>query len=48
MEIIKSCLQLIVDAASRPDLGVVFGLLIFYLSMVAVLFLVRIVRGVRK
>lgn len=47
MELVKSCLELIVFGAKRVDVDAVFGLLIFYLAMVAALFLVRILKGVR-
>lgn len=46
MELIKSVIEFIISGAQRVDVDAVFGLLIFYLAVVAALFLIRIVKGV--
>lgn len=47
MDILKSCIQLIVSGAERIDVDIVFALLLLYLAVVPALFLVCICKGVR-
>lgn len=47
MDLLKSCIQLIVSGAERIDVEIVHALLLMYLVVVAALFLVRIIKGVR-
>lgn len=48
MDLLKMAIDLIVFTAERVDVEVVVALFIFYMVVVAVLFLIRILRGVRR
>lgn len=47
MDILKSCIQLIVSGAERIDVDIVSALLLLYLAVVPALFLVCICKGGR-
>lgn len=48
MDVLKQAIQLIVYVAERVDVGIVYALLIMYMAVVAALFLIRILKGVRR
>lgn len=48
MDLLKQMIQLIVLACSRADVDIIVALLIFYMAVVAALFLIRIIRGIHK
>lgn len=48
MDVLKSAIELIVYGAQRIDVEVVHALLIMYMAVVAVMFLIRIFRGMPK
>lgn len=48
MDLLKQMIQLIVSACSRVDVDIIVALLIFYMAVVAALFLIRIIRGIYK
>lgn len=45
MDLFKGMIEFIVSAASRTDVDIIVALLIFYMAIVAALFLIRIIRG---
>lgn len=48
MDLLKQMIQLIVSACSRVDVDIIVALLIFYMAVVAALFLIRMIRGIHK